>query len=322
MVRIVLIGLALLAWESGRAQLTQQKETVGFLFGTLHPRDERGNPLMDAAGKPVALDAALGTAFFVAYPDQRGGPNFVFSYLVTAKHVLKDADGRFLSTVRLRLNLQQPEDNREYEFIDDIPVADQAGKLLWLHNASDNAVDVAIRPLLPDLKRFNCKAVGLGMFIDEKSLKSESVAEGDPLFFIGLMNQYYGISKNHPVVRQGTLAIMTDERVDTPTGPQNVFIAELASWPGNSGSPVFLNLGGLRSRQITMGSRLKFFGLLAGGFLNRSKAPMVEKATVVWGKGEPTGVSFIIPARQIRAVLESPAVQALRDAEIQRRKLP
>jgi hypothetical protein len=62
------------------------------------------------------------------------------------------------------------------------------------------------------------------------------------------MTQYYGESKNYPVVRRGSLALMTDEQIDTPTGKQKAFIAELASWPGNSGSPVFLSLTGLRGK--------------------------------------------------------------------------
>ncbi len=33
--------------------------------------------------------------------------------------------------------------------------------------------------------------------------------------------------------------MMTDEEIDTLAGPQKLFIAELQSWPGNSGSPVF-----------------------------------------------------------------------------------
>jgi len=83
------------------------------------------------------------------------------------------------------------------------------------------------------------------------------------------MTQYYGETKNYPVVRRGTLAIMTDEKIDTPTGRQNAFIAELQSWPGNSGSPVLLNLGGLRGSTLMAGSDLSFLGILSGSFVNR-----------------------------------------------------
>jgi hypothetical protein len=47
--------------------------------------------------------------------------------------------------------------------------------------------------------------------------------------------------------------MMTDEEIDTLAGPQKLFIAELQSWPGNSGSPVFLSLGGVRGSVIIAG---------------------------------------------------------------------
>jgi len=320
--RRLLLGLALLAYYSAHAQpISEQKQVVAFLFGTVHPLKPDRSHFTDAAGQPIAAEAALGTAFFVLYPDARGGPDFAFSYLATAKHVLKDVDGTFLSTVRLRLNLLKSEGKQGIDFINAIPVTDHENKLLWIHNLEDDAVDVALFPLLPDSKRFSYNALPVSMFVDDQTLKSEGVAEGDPLYFIGLMSQYYGASRNHPVVRSGTLALMTEEKIDTPTGPQNAFIAELASWPGNSGSPVFLNLGGLRGSVLTVGEKLRFLGILAGTYQNRWKAQTVEAGTIVGGSGEPTGISFIIPAKQIRLILESSTAQALRDAEIKRRGL-
>ena len=90
------------------------------------------------------------------------------------------------------------------------------------------------------------------------------MAEGDVLYFIGLMAQYYGERKNYPVTRPGTLALMTDEQIDTPTGRQNAYIGELASWPGNSGSPVFLSFGGLRGAQLLLGTKVQSLGILSG----------------------------------------------------------
>jgi len=49
---------------------------------------------------------------------------------------------------------------------------------------------------------------------------------------------------------------MTDEEIDTPTGRQHAFIAELTSWPGNSGSPVFLNIAGYRQGSVMLGMNL------------------------------------------------------------------
>ena len=298
--------------------ISEQKKAVAFVFGTVHPRNPDGSQMRTPAGMPLAIEQPLGTAFFVYYPDSRGGPDYGFMYLVTAKHVLKDADGGFLKEIKLRVNLN---DGKRSEFITSLPVSDINGNLAWFHDANE-AVDVATMPLLPDQKTVDFKAIPVAMFVDDATITTQKVAEGDALYFIGLMTQYYGNNKNYPVVRRGTLALMTDEQIETPTGSQNAFIAELASWPGNSGSPVFLSLSGLRRGSLMMGTNLKFLGILSGSFLNKFKGTLLE-ATVIEGNELNTGISFIVPAARVKAVLDSPAAQASRDIQIQRiRKQP
>jgi hypothetical protein len=306
------------ALTAGAQAIDQQKKTVAFLFGTVHPHNSDGTPSSNETGKPLAVDLPLGTAFFVVYPDPRGGPKYGFVYLVTAKHVLKDIDGTFLKEVRVRLNLKAPNSGKQYDFLP-IQVSDDQGNLLWFHDTSD-ATDVAIAPLLPDQQKFDLLGIPTVMFADDELLKREKVVEGDSLNFVGLMSQYYGDSKNYPVVRHGTLALMTDEDIDTPTGRQHAFIAELSSWPGNSGSPVFLNLSGLRDGSLIGGMNLHLLGVLSGSFLNKVKGSTVDTATVVGGNEFNTGISFIIPAGQIRKILDSPPAQQYRDIQIQ--KLP
>lgn len=310
----VLLPVAILGCSNLRAQeIAPQKKTVGFLFGTVHPRLKDGSPIKNAAGNPVAIEQPLGTAFFVSYPDSRLPPKVSFSYLVTAKHVLKDADGSYLPKVKLRLNLRG---DAGAEFIEDIPVTDDAGKLAWLSH-QDGAVDVAMLPFIANEGKFDCMRIPTSMFVDSDAMAKESIAEGDPLYFIGLMTPYYGNQRNHPVVRRGSLALMTEEKIETPTGLQNAFIAELVSWPGNSGSPVLLNLGGMRGNKIYAGSRVMFLGILAGSFLNRFKATMLDTAIVMAGDGVNIGISYIIPASRVKEVLETPQAKSQRDAEVE-----
>ncbi len=299
-------------------EISNEKLAVAFVFGTIHPRKPDGTPIRDSSGKPVTtLDAPLGTAFFVLYPDSRGGPDFGFMYLVTAKHVLRDSDGTFLKEIKLRIDLKKPENGNQLEFIEHIPVSDDGRTLHWFTD-NDNAVDVAALPILPSFDRYNYKAIPLKMFVDDELLKTQQVAEGDSLYFIGLMAQYYGEKRNYPVVRRGTLALMTDEKIDTPTGMQRAFIAELASWPGNSGSPVFLSLGGMRQGSLKIGLDLHFLGILSGSFQNRIKATVPDATTVIGGNELNTGISFIVPAAQVKRVLDSPAAQQERDIQIKR----
>jgi hypothetical protein len=219
--------------------ITEQKKVVAFLFGTVHPLNHDKTPMKDAKGHIVAVDAPLGTGFFVAYPDTRVGPNFEFVYLVTAKHVLRDFDGTFLPKVKVRLNLRKPNGDDEVEFVDDIPVTDGNGDLLWFHDKNNSADETVVLPLLPDEQKFDYKAIPTTMFVTEAQLKSDAVAEGDNLYFIGLLAQYFGYKRNYPVVRRGTLAMMTDEAILTPTGSKSYSSRNCKAGRATVGRPCF-----------------------------------------------------------------------------------
>ncbi len=250
------------------------------------------------------------------YPDSRGGPEFAFGYVVTAKHVLKDSDGTYLKQISIRLNLTHPMEELGTGSIT-LPVIDDGGEnLIWFHS-SDDAIDVAAFPFLPDADKFDFKAIPISMFADDAMMRNSKVAEGDSLYFIGLMAQYYGKLKNYPVVRRGTLALMTDEKIETPTGSQKAFIAELESCLGNSGSPVFLNLSGMRDGGLSLGMNLRFLGILSGSFINAWKGTILN-SQVVEGNVLNTGISFIVPASEVKAILETPSAQSLRDIAIQK----
>jgi hypothetical protein len=258
----------------------------------------------------LAIDVPLGTGFFVGYEDQRPGATGTFSYLVTAKHVLKDVDGSFLPKITIRLNLKHSADDSGVGFISDIPVTDAQGTLLWLQS-EDSAQDVVALPLSPNEGEFEFATISTGMFLNEGAVNFGDVAEGDGLYFIGLMEQYYGIKRNYPLVRRGTLALITDEPIETPMGPQRVYIAELESWPGNSGSPVFLLRDGHGSGADANSST--FLGMLIASFLNKFTV-LSNGAQLEGGDKSNIGVTCIVPAAVIRQVLESPAAQQEREA--------
>jgi hypothetical protein len=297
--------------------INEQKKAVVFIFGTIHPLNPDKSAMMDASGNRAAVNVPLGTGFFVAYADRRRRPNHDFSYLVTAKHVLLDVDGTFLPSVTIRLNLQSAAADSDFGFIRDIPVTDAQGNLLWLHS-EDQAEDVVVLPLSPDQHEFDFTTISTGMFLNDRALNSGAVAEGDDLYFIGLMEQYYGTKRNYPLVRRGTLALLTDEYIDTPSGRQKIFIADLQSWPGNSGSPVFI-LGGRRDRPIVAGSNFGFLGMIVASFLNRFTVPLNGEQParqLETGDRANTGVTCIVPAAVIEKVLDSAPAQEDRDTRI------
>jgi len=307
----------LLILSFARAQsIADQKETVAFVFGTTHPLNRDKTVIKDPLGHRAELKGALGTGFFVGYPDVRLTPR-LYGYFVTAKHVLRDFDGTFLPSIRLRINVNDTSADPAFDFLD-LPVTDSKGNLLWLHSGND-ADDVVATPIAVDQSKFAMKVIPLDMFVDDATLKTSAVEEGDSLYFIGLMAQYYGAKRNFPVIRRGTLALMTDEKIATPTGEQQAFIAELQSWPGNSGSPVFLSLGGLRGSSLMLGQKLNLLGILAGGFLNELPFDLVTGAQQVsLGNDASVGVSYIVPAMRITELLKSGPAQAERELGIWR----
>jgi hypothetical protein len=295
--------------------ISQQKKAVVFIFGTIHPLNPDKTAMRAADGSRLAVEAPLGTGFFVDYRDENSGKRF--SYLVTAQHVLRDMDGAFLSSVRIRLNLMSPAGGVEFGFIDNIPVSDAQGNLLWLHG-EDQAADVVALPFLPDERKYEYAAISTRTFVKDAALLSESITEGEDVYFIGLMAQYYGAKRNYPLVRHGRLALLTDEDIDTPTGQQKIFIAALESWPGNSGSPVFLLRDGANGRAAS--DEPMFLGIVVASFQNKVTVPLSggqPQRQLQAGDTANTGLTCIVPATVVEEILKSPPAQQERATGIQ-----
>lgn len=316
LVRSVIAAMFLLSAVSRAQSVDELKKCVAFVFGRVHMKGPDGALVRGPDGQPIVLEGPLGTAFFVGYPDSRAGEGYAFGYVVTAKHVLRDADGNYPKNVKLRVNLAAPQTDSDLTF-GEIKVTDDSGRLLWFDDKDDPQNDVAVLPTMPDPKLIDFKWIPLGMFTDSDFLKKRNVEEGDAVYLLGLMPQYYGEKRNYPVVRRGTLALLTDEAIQTgPDTRQHAYLAELASWPGNSGAPVFLNLAGFRNGSIIGGTDFHLLGLMLGYFSNVVRADIVDTRSVVGGDPSNIGISFILPASTIRKVLDSAPLRQLRDQAI------
>jgi hypothetical protein len=296
--------------EPGSA-IAEQKKAVVFIFGTIHPLSANKAPMTDRDGGRTSVDVPVGTGFFVNYVDQRW-PGKKFPYLVTAKHVLQDVDGSLLTSVKIRMNLKSAVEGRDYGFIEDIAVTDAKGQLAWLQ--SENAADdVVALPLAPNEKEFDFGAISTRSFLKERVADPNDVSEGDELYFIGLMQQYYGVNRNYPLVRRGSVALLTDEAITTPSGGQKLYIAQLESWPGNSGSPVFL----MGDRGTAEEKNLRFLGMVVGSFLNRVSVPLGGGGAgrqLEGGDMSNTGITCVVPASVLMGVLDSASARQGRAA--------
>ena len=83
------------------------------------------------------------------------------------------------------------------------------------------------------------------MLATEEVVKADGISEGDPVIFTGLFVQMPGLLKLEPIVRQGSIAMMPDEPIGTTLNkPGSLYLADIHVFGGNSGSPMFVNLGG------------------------------------------------------------------------------
>jgi hypothetical protein len=280
------------------------KKVVGFL--TLDCRD-------GADEKQVR-----GTAFFVFYEDKRVGENGGFFYLVTNRHVAEPAiNGHKLSIekVSLRLNLKVPVEGRESEE-GTIPLGNGFG---W-HFPDDAAVDLAVLPLKPDQSRYDYAPFPVSLFATRDAVQTQNIAEGDAVLFSGFFYQFPGQRKIEPIVRQGVLAMMPDEDLTTTLGGQDrVYLADVHVFHGNSGAPMFVNVSGFRGGSMMIGGfPYRLLGIVSGYFYETEDSQL-QVATTLTGKASAnSGISIVVPIDELKKVLDSHALQLLRDAEVAR----
>jgi len=259
-----------------------------------------------------------GTAFFVFVADKRLGENAGFVYLVTNRHIVEpEIDGRraIARKTSLRLNLKTPMgDTRSAEGVLTL------GRLGWFF-PKDDAVDLAVIPLAPDQARFDYEPFPVSLFATDEVIKSQGVAEGDAVLFTGFFYQLQGLKKVQPIVRQGILAMMPDEELETTLHkPGRLFLADVHVFGGNSGAPIFVNVSGLRGSNLLLGGfPWRLLGVVSGYFYETQDFQL-HVATTLSGKvNANSGISVVVPADEIKTLLDSPELRTLREAEIARK---
>ena len=265
------------------------KESVGFIFVTA--LDKNGNPVLDEQGNEVHRPA--GTGFFVIVGDARQAKGHI--YLATAKHVLQDGNKGYFPSIFLRLN-------KRTGGAEEIPIQLEGPNAIPIIVHTDPHIDLAVIPIMPDPSIFEYTAVPMEMFASPEKVKQLKIMEGDEVFFTGLFHSFQGNKRNYPIVRWGRVALMTEEMV--PWGGEkdkrHLYLIEAQSFGGNSGSPVFFYLTGMRNPEnIRVGG---FDLLLAGVMMGYFGA----------SSGENAGIAAVTPAYQLRDVLSNPEI--IRDA--------
>jgi len=165
------------------------------------------------------------TVFFVGVPVNNEVPQI---YAVTAKHVIDNIHVKTPIHIRVN-NLDGSMDYLE------------ANKSDW---AISYKTDIAVISFKKK-GRHNLREIPFNMLATNEIIIREKTGIGDEIFFVGLFSGHYGQEHNLPVVRFGHISLMPSENLSVRVAEDltirvNGYLAEAMSWPGHSGSPVFI----------------------------------------------------------------------------------
>ena len=245
-----------------------------------------------------------GTGFFVSLKDSRL-PDTEFEYLVTNRHVAMCWDNNRnplpVQSVSIRVNRR---DGRSEE----VPFP---GNLSWILPA-DGSVDLAIFAGGPDPNVYEWRSVGEPQFATDDVFKKESISEGLKVIFSGFFYQVPGLDHMEPIVREGVVAMIPDGDLDTTTGKRGkIYLAEVHAFHGNSGSPVFVDV-----RRNGIGYDWRLLGVVSGGYSEGENHSLIVESPLESKPGN-SGIAMVVPATELKKLLDDPRVVALRDQVVQ-----
>lgn len=255
---------------------------------------------------------SFGTGFFVGL--EQDGHHF--GYLVTAKHVVDEAQrggyGRLFARVNTHAGGHANIELREND--------------AWIRWTND-AIDVAVLPL-PNLdsRVFSHRYIPMKMLASNHLIAELGIGPGDDLFSVGLFTLKAGKQCNLPIVRTGIIAAMPSQAEPfTRKGETyHAYLAEMRSIGGLSGSPVFVFLDPSRIVKPRVPDDAQFviacLGLVRGHWdLEREMSDTIEvaesaDASMGYSKGENlnTGIAVVTPIHYVLGILNSTQMQAMR----------
>lgn len=340
---IVLLALAFGAASAVRAQAGPGTQAAATQSGQPTPQAKQTSPppsFSSLVAKTVAFITVpynkpgatkpsyfTGTCFFVSVPDDRIGKDKSFVYLVTNRHIA-DAEGTppntILPIVYVRSNLVQPQNGQAAV---DITTALRGAQHWYL--PTDPTIDLAVLPiaLSPQTEQtIDMKLIPVSMFATDEVIKSQSVTLGDPVFFLGYFAEFPGIQRADPIYRSGVLAEMPVDPIPMRDNPADdskrtfeyLWLADMHAFLGNSGSPIFINLGGIRNGVISGGVSDYLLGVV-NGFIPEVNGTVTGAATFEEAAHHDlpnSGVLTFVPARKLRDLLYDPELQKLRDGAV------
>jgi hypothetical protein len=255
-------------------------------------------------------DSVLGTGFFIRVggsPEGGGRPETA-TYLVTARHIPFNGADRTQKAPR-------------QVWARVLNVGDASVRRLRINNAwlvaeeSDGmTVDVAVAPVAEN-PEVDVAAITDGAFVTQDVIDRYIIGHGDPLSIVGLFSPRQGSLTPLPIVRSGIIAAEPSEGIERNGRYYRVYLAELRSWGGLSGSPVFVDLGSNRHPDgaINYQGRLLLLGVLSGHFGLERLSPVADPLLAGYKPDELNmGIAMITPWADVLRIIPKDASAPIR----------
>ena len=289
--------------------IEQVKQTAVFITG----KYVRNSKVVQSDGtttRQVLQQGIQGTGYLVRIDNP--SKKFSSGYLVTNQHMLREpgpagtqGEGPFFQSISVRVNLNGDDGEGHAFKVLDVPVMDAAGQMQCFLDSIDPTADLAVCPLLPDAKQYSIRYIPASLLLTDEKITAEHINESDDVFFAGLFAPFQGVKKNYPIVRHGKVAMLAGERIPSSNGAAELYLVDVMSFGGNSGSPVFVSdvSGGPFVPQ-----KIYLLGTMQGYFDVGS--PVVVQTALLSGIArENTGVAVVVIAKKIFEILDTPEVK-------------
>jgi len=194
-------------------------------------------------------------------------------------------------------------------------VLNQNGSIPWVL-PEDESVDLAVIPMGINPQLLDIKLVPMRFFATKDVLEQNHIHEGEPIFFTGFFYQFPGTKKISPIVRQGIIAMMPDEKIPFVGTHERLYLADVHAFGGNSGAPAFINLGGFHNGGLMVGQEYRLIGVV-NGEMTEDENFNLELTTTIKGKARAnSGISTIVPVDELKTLLDGPSLGKLRDQAV------
>lgn len=265
----------------------------------------------------------LGTVFLVGVPDDRLPKDFLFTYLVTNRHVAQALDHckpLNLTKTYVTMNLKEPV-NGSRASKEMLKITPQNP---W-HFPAKPSTDLAVIRFAQFSNKYDQMVFPLEYFLTSKELAEKGVIPSDNVLTMGLFTHYPGTHGLQPLVREGILAMLPDAPMQTACGgTDNLYLADVHIIPGNSGSPIFIwptrpdGRGGMSGDRTTFG----LLGIVSGYMYedqDLTLRPSTTWSTTVHGN---SGIAIVVPAEELKDLLLSPEAIRERDESFKKTAKP